>query len=479
MLQDFDAGQIKEFLKLWHRITFSDHEEAERKRQRLAKAIADSRPIKLLAGNPLLLTLMAIINRKEELPRNRARLYEKAAELLLQQWDTEAKLLPDFPSLSAEIDLRAKAAILRKVALEMQTAGSNAANLIQGERLIKLIEEYLREELHFDKARQAANALVDQLRERNFILCFLGGDSYGFVHRTFLEYFCATEYVHQFEKKRSLDIDGLLALYDQHCREDDWQEVLRLICGQLEEHKVDNEWIVEKIIEHLTGLVDLEAWDKKSPLPELLLAVCCLSEVKNLKKTREKTGGDLIIKVIDYILLFKEELNIRSEIFKAIFTVGFEWPGKNMFYFSGQHPSHKRNSAIWVLILIDIFRKEAWIEQLCLSDIHFVREAAFEMLIHGLDYDTKYLFENFSSSSGTAASLHGKNHSFFGKIVFQKKFVINNPLYYDPRNPIPAKHIQKAAEKAGIPPDKLDEAVRSLSAHMGWDITKGSLAGKL
>ncbi|MGX9727610.1 MAG: NACHT domain-containing protein [Candidatus Electronema sp. VV] len=50
MLQDFDAEQIEEFLKLWHRITFSDQEEAERKRQRLAKAVADSRPIHQAAG---------------------------------------------------------------------------------------------------------------------------------------------------------------------------------------------------------------------------------------------------------------------------------------------------------------------------------------------------------------------------------------------------------------------------------------------
>ncbi|XOF34929.1 MAG: hypothetical protein ACL93V_06465 [Candidatus Electrothrix sp. YB6] len=43
----------------------------------------------------------------------------------------------------------------------------------------------------------------------------------------------------------------------------------------------------------------------------------------------------------------------------------------------------------------------------------------------------------------------------------------------------PGGNNQKAAEVAGIPPDKIDEAVRSLSEHMGWDITKGSEAGKL
>lgn len=295
MLQDFAPEQIDEFLHRWHEVIFAENqtEEGQGKRERLAKAIKDSRPIKLLAGNPLLLTLMAIINRYQELPRDRVLLYEKAAELLLQQWDTE-RLLQDFPGLSGEIDLRAKSAILRRVALAMQTAEGHeegrAANIIQGERLTDLIEEYLREELHFKQARAAANTLVKQLRERNFILCFLGGDSYAFVHRTFLEYFCATEFVHQFEKKKTLSLEGLLALYDAHCRDDDWQEVLRLICGQLDEQ------FAGRVIAHLTERVDMEAWDGETPLPELVLAVWCLSEVRNINRIETTTGGDLLLK---------------------------------------------------------------------------------------------------------------------------------------------------------------------------------------
>ena len=494
MLQDFDAGQIEEFLKLWHEITFSNQEEAERKRQRLAKAVADSRPIKLLAGNPLLLTLMAIINRKEELPRNRARLYEKAAELLLQQWDTEAKLLPDFPRLSEEIDLRAKAAILRKVALEMQTAGSKAANLIQGEKLIKLIEEYLRDELHFDKARKAANALVEQLRQRNFILCFLGGDSYGFVHRTFLEYFCAAEFVDQFKERQTLKIDGLLALYDQHCREDDWQEVLRLICGQLDES------FAGRIIEHLTGLVDLEKWDKETPLPELLLAVSCLSEVRNLNKIEEKTGAGLLVKIINWFL--KQEMssvktrnvsnfsrdgffNFLKQICNTVEVIGCNWPGKTCYCFDGRYPKiNYWNSEIsflqsWIYFLVYVFKQRQWIEQLCQQESH-IRSIAFEALaIYWPDDKTMQFIKNKSKTTGSAASLYGTKHSIFGKFIFiGDKRLFHRP-FLDPRQPIPAEHIQKAAEEAGIPPDKIDEAVRSLSAHMGWDITKGSLAGKL
>ena len=481
MLQDFNAGQIKEFLRIWHLITFSDQEEAERKRQRLAKAIADSRPIKLLAGNPLLLTLMAIINRKEELPRNRARLYEKAAELLLQQWDTEAKLLSDFPSLSEEIDLRAKAAILRKVALEMQTAGSKAANLIQGEKLIKLIEEYLLTELRFPQARKAANALVEQLRQRNFILCFLGGDSYGFVHRTFLEYFCAAEFVDQFKERQTLKIDDLLALYDQHCREDDWQEVLRLICGQLDES------FAGRIIEHLTGLVDLENWDKKTPLTELVLATYCLGEIKNLSKFNENIGKKLLEKVV-FCFLDTENNDDPRKIFDAGKTVAIAWPGKSFFEFTGQYPTGSIMAVhFWPHFLAAVFRQRSWVEQLVWkSDIvsvfreRIIRNQALKsLLIYWKDEQSLDLIKKFSFIDGEMSLLYGKEHSNFGEIVWDTNYWQKYKKYRDPRQPISAGHIQKAAEVAGIPPDKIDEAVRSLSAHMGWDITKGSLAGKL
>ena len=51
----------------------------------------------------------------------------------------------------------------------------------------------------------------------------------------YLEYFCAADFVQQFNVAKTLDIDGLIALFDQHCRDDDWREVLRLICGQIDE----------------------------------------------------------------------------------------------------------------------------------------------------------------------------------------------------------------------------------------------------
>ncbi len=120
MLQDLGENQIGDFLDKWHDVTFDKKEEGESKHKRLRKAIDDSKPIAMLAGNPLLLTMMAILNRHQELPRDRVDLYQQATRVLLQQWDTE-RALEDYPELRGEVDLRAKNAILRRVAYAMQT----------------------------------------------------------------------------------------------------------------------------------------------------------------------------------------------------------------------------------------------------------------------------------------------------------------------------------------------------------------------
>ncbi len=445
----------------------------------------------------------------------------------------------------------------------MQTAEGQekgqAANIIQGERLTGLIESYLREELHFDQARAAANVLVKQLRERNFILCFLGDDSYAFVHRTFLEYFCATEFVDRFQHKQILSLEGLLDLYDTHCRDDDWQEVLRLICGQLDER------FAGQIIAHLTGKVDMEAWDGEIPPPELVLAVWCLSEVRNLRLIEEKIGAELLLKVVDCFLLgetgyYQEQdyfIDYSEGLCSATKAVGTEWPGKSKFHFYGQYPDHDLSiyQDRWPFFISVVFQQRQWIEeliqkksdnirssslaalatywpdekarQLIIQDIfspdffqnsvffydsHISSQAlkllaqhwpndetrrlitervlqderewlccwAVELLVeHWPDDDTRRLIKEQILVNGAAASLYGKEHSRFGQLVFYDSPTLLVFGYNDPGEAIPSEHIQQAAKVAGILPDKIDETVRSLSEHMGWDITKGSVAGKL
>jgi hypothetical protein len=48
--------------------------------------------------------------------------------------------------------------------------------------------------------------------------------------------------------------------------------------------------------------------------------------------------------------------------------------------------------------------------------------------------------------------------------------------YLDPLELIPRDHVEEAAEEAGIAPEDIDAQVASLSAHFGWDITRGAKA---
>ncbi len=234
--------------------------------------------------------MMAILNRRQELPRDRADLYDQASRVLLYHWDVDHKRL-QLPMDA--IGRREKQEMLRAIAYEMQAGAEGLkGNLISAEHLTRALMNYLREQ-GFSEPREKANRLIQQLRERNFILCYRGADSYGFMHRTFLEYFCAVEIVERFSKR---GIEGGITfeqlrdeVFGQHWQDETWHEVLRLICGMVDpkfagelikflmtrEHDiskfVDEEWL------QFTG----EARLMPEGLINLLLATDCFSEVNN------------------------------------------------------------------------------------------------------------------------------------------------------------------------------------------------------
>jgi predicted NACHT family NTPase len=274
LLQDLDSEQVRDFIYRWHELTFTDETDKIRKRERLQRAIDSSKAIEELAGNPLLLTMMAILNRNQELPRDRPELYNQASKVLLHQWDVERKLLEHPRIDSVTIDYRDKQAMLRQIAYHMQAAeGGLAGNLIRGEDLEKILTDYLKS-IEVSQARTVARLLIEQLRERNFILCFLGGESYGFVHRTFLEYFCASEFVERFGKRGiagGLTVEELkIEVFGKHWQDESWHEVLRLIAGMIVTK------FAGEIIEYLMAQ-DGEA----EKFVNLFLAAECLLEVRN------------------------------------------------------------------------------------------------------------------------------------------------------------------------------------------------------
>lgn len=269
MLQDLDPEQIENFLTLWHASAYEDPVKGDTRRARFARAIADLPAIRQLAGNPLLLTMMAIINRTQDLPHDRAELYDQCARLLLQQWEADMTphSAPGQPMIT--LDFKAKRRLLLRVAGIMQSGPSGlAGNLIDEELLEQTLAAGL-ETMSGVSPDSAARLLIEQLRGRNFMLCSVGSHSYAFVHRTFLEYFCSLDILERFEKTRSLSQEALKTEIFGHWRDETWHEVLRLLISMI------GEIHVEEILAWL-----LEQEDPQKNCRPQLLAIECVGEVR-------------------------------------------------------------------------------------------------------------------------------------------------------------------------------------------------------
>ncbi|UKO97105.1 NACHT domain-containing protein [Nostoc sp. UHCC 0870] len=305
-LQDLDSEQIKGFIEQWHNLTFKDKDDGNRKRDRLLACI-NFAPFKELVGNPLLLTMMAILNRHEDLPRDRATLYDNSAKLLLQRWDQE-KPVPPVDKGNIKLDYFHKKQILRHIACRIQgNRHVNPHNLfIDANAIEEIISQYLNSK-GFEKARENAISLREELTSRSFILCFFGGDNYGFVHRTFLEYFCAYHFIYAFQTEQSLTLPEIQQdIIVAHWKDEAWREVIILIAGILvEEH-------TGKLIECLMTQ-DGEA----NGFENLIIAADCLRNARS--RYPIKTIDDQLLNTLKNLV--KNQQNISDKICEKLNAV--------------------------------------------------------------------------------------------------------------------------------------------------------------
>jgi hypothetical protein len=162
-----------------------------------------------------------------------------------------------------------------------------AGNFIRQDVLQDRLTEYLKTTKEAQSAPSIAMVMIDQLRERNFVLCSLDDEAYGFIHHTFLEYFCASEMVYQFEKQRTLSFEQLRdQVFGQHWQDETWHEVLRLICGMVDASFAGQ--LIEFLINQKASPAEDKQWLreegalKKIGKANLLLAMDCCAEVSQL-----------------------------------------------------------------------------------------------------------------------------------------------------------------------------------------------------
>ncbi|MCP4698825.1 MAG: hypothetical protein GY862_18535, partial [Gammaproteobacteria bacterium] len=326
-LQDLNEEQIKIFAQGWFGLIFADNPvEADTRRQRILDAMQHAPAIRQLAGNPLLLTMIAIIAKHQELPRERAKLYEHAAKVLCHQWDVTGKHIGPAETPANFMCEDNKLELLRRVAWRMQAGEKGLkGNFILATDLEDEIEKYLKDrwQLKPTKAHKFSRKIIDQLRKRNFILCLWGPQIYGFVHRTFLEYFCAAHTQDCFEREQEMSFEQLRdEVFLAHCRDTVWHEVLRLICGSIAPR------FAGQLIDTIVPARE-QASEKND---DLILAVQCLAEVSNLNEIANTAG-----RVLEGVFGQFEYSSIRSSneqrflenAVPSIESIGKNWPGRS------------------------------------------------------------------------------------------------------------------------------------------------------
>ncbi|MGK7923234.1 MAG: HEAT repeat domain-containing protein [Trichodesmium sp.] len=299
-MQSFDDEKISAFINNWYDSRFKDKTEAERRKESLQKALDDNDRIKLLARNPLLLTIIALIHRYQAvLPKERHRLYNKAVETLLISWDANKELSSDGRVKYLGLDDLRR--LMELLAYWVHTQGNvgngEGGTLIDKDELISQLSREIKglKQVELYQAKEEAERFVDLIRERTGLLNEQGQDCYAFVHKTFQEYLCAEEIDYQLENE--FDFGIILNAIREHLHDAHWREVLLLLIAQ---QKPKN--AAKAIRAVLNNSSEYEEWLHQ----DLFFAGNCLAEDP---KGLRGADGDLVQEILERLV----ELEVSSE----------------------------------------------------------------------------------------------------------------------------------------------------------------------
>jgi HEAT repeat protein len=270
-LQPFDPPKIEVFIEKWYDSRFSDPTESSRWQANLKYAISQNDRIKLLAKNPLLLTIITLVHRYEAyLPRHRHSLYNRAVETLLTNWDTGKELNYVWPLEYLKRDSIRR--LMELLAYWVHTQGDSSSyeggTLISREDLLEQLSKFILEEdinLRRHEARNEAIRFLEHIRDRSGLLNEQSPGYYAFVHKTFQEYLTTQE----IRDRQEENFDTVTEHISKYLHDAHWREVLLMLVAQ---QKRSN---FEKVLKQILTYVDpYENILNRT----LLFSVSCLAE---------------------------------------------------------------------------------------------------------------------------------------------------------------------------------------------------------
>ena len=248
-LRELDSHGINTFLFNWFQAiegkgnVADDNVETRSQAEALVSAIEANPNIRKLAGNPLLLTIIALANRRgTKLPSRRVDLYQIATETLIENWPLKQRNLT--------LDANEVLAILEPIAFHIIGSGKN--NSITEHELRPLFEKQVCEVrgTSMADARMISRELLRTIEEHTGFFLERGLDEagqgvYGFLHLTFAEYLAAR---HLAEEWSSGKLD--LSLY---AHTSTWHEVLLLMAGHI------GSWAITQVTKLVSDFLHLRS----------------------------------------------------------------------------------------------------------------------------------------------------------------------------------------------------------------------------
>ncbi|MER6104790.1 NACHT domain-containing protein [Streptomyces sp. NPDC001832] len=278
-LAELSDSQVATYAEKW----FALDQTVERKRRsELATAfVRESQFVADLRKNPLMLSLMCGIYATEHyIPSNRPDLYQKCAQLLFERWDKQRGIVIPLP-FNAHVRQALNALALRMYSDPKAQKGLTRA------RLVSFMTEFLVEKRFDDEAiaEDAANQFVDFCTGRAWVLTDMGSDTqqnlYAFTHRTFLEYFAATQIV-----RKHYTPEKLFDVLHGRISAQEWEVVAQLSLQILSQNVDDGgddflELILSAIqdTDSLSQKVNLASFAARSlgfmvPRPQIIQSIC-------------------------------------------------------------------------------------------------------------------------------------------------------------------------------------------------------------
>jgi predicted NACHT family NTPase len=226
---DFSDNQIQEFADKWFLAKepeLVDKEGESTVGKLFWDALVEREPVKELAANPLLLTLLCLeFENSAEFPKGRAELYERGLNLLLSKWDGQRRIKRE--SAYGKLSVKRKESLLGQLAISTFERGDyffkqQAAERQIGDYIQNLPEAKTDPEAILVDSRDVLRDIVAQ----HGLLTERARGIYSFSHLTFHEYFAARSIVDSSNPaKYELAISRLM----EYVADKRWREVFLLV----------------------------------------------------------------------------------------------------------------------------------------------------------------------------------------------------------------------------------------------------------